>query len=169
MVVFVLLLLFFRFIHNLCFFILSIGQVRQFLNNQIHFQRWMLLNTFLQFSVNFFFLYYVSVFGSLNYIIFRDSKIAKKFKCARTKTSSVLNEAITPSLRMYLVDQLSKEPYALVNDCSSDSVLKKWMLYVLWYFTWEDSKRSSSGFTFVLPLVTAVQLKRPSLNQLILS
>ena len=85
----------------------------------------MLLNTFLQFSVNFFFLYYVSVFGSLNYIIFRDSKIAKKFKCARTKTSSVLNEAITPSLRMYLVDQLSKEPYALVNDCSSDSVLKK--------------------------------------------
>ena len=125
MVVFVLLLLFFRFIRNLCFFILSIGQVHQFLNNQIHFQRWMLLNTFLQFSVNFFFLYYVSIFGSLNYIIFRDSKIAKKFKCARTKTSSVLNEAITPNLRMYLVDQLSKEPYALVNDRWSDSGVKK--------------------------------------------
>ena len=38
-----------------------------------------------------------------------DSKIAKKFACARTKTSSVLNEAIMPSLKKYLVDQFSKE------------------------------------------------------------
>ena len=38
-----------------------------------------------------------------------DSKIAKKFACARTKTSSVLNEAIMSSLKKYLVDQFSKE------------------------------------------------------------
>ena len=36
-----------------------------------------------------------------------------------------MNEAITANLRMYLVDQLSKEPYALVNDCSSESDVKK--------------------------------------------
>ena len=37
------------------------------------------------------------------------------------KTSSVLNEAIMSSLKIYLFDQLSKEPYALVNDGSSDT------------------------------------------------
>ena len=42
--------------------------------------------------------------------------MTKKFACARTFCSSVLNEAIMHSLKKYLVDQLSIEPFVLVND-----------------------------------------------------
>ena len=56
-------------------------------------------------------------------IISLDSKIAKKFACAKIKTSSVLNKAIMPSLKKYLVDKYSKELYALVNGSSSDTNL----------------------------------------------
>ena len=58
-------------------------------------------------------------------IMFPGWKTAKKFACARTKTSSVLNETIMPSLKNYLVDQLSKDPYTFVNGVSSDTDVKK--------------------------------------------
>ena len=58
-------------------------------------------------------------------IMFPYLKIAKNFACTRTKTSLVFNVVIMRSLKKYLVHWLSKEPYALVNDGSSDADIKK--------------------------------------------
>ena len=57
--------------------------------------------------------------------MFPDWKTAKRFARARTKISSVLNETIMPSLKRYLVDQLSKDTYTFVNGVSSDTDAKK--------------------------------------------
>ena len=57
--------------------------------------------------------------------MFPDWKTAKTFARARTKISSVLNETIMPSLKRYLVDQLSKDTYTFVNGVSSDTDAKK--------------------------------------------
>ena len=53
--------------------------------------------------------------------MFPDSKIAQNFKCSRTKTTCILNEAMMPALKLSLKEQ----PYALVNDGTSDTELKK--------------------------------------------
>ena len=57
--------------------------------------------------------------------MFPDWKTAKRFARARTKISSVLNETIMPSLKRYLVDQLSKDTYTFVNGVSSDTDAEK--------------------------------------------
>ena len=47
---------------------------------------------------------------------FPDSKIAKSFKCGRTKSTCILNNALAPDLKDYIVDYMLTKPYSLVND-----------------------------------------------------
>ena len=52
--------------------------------------------------------------------MFPDSNIAKNFRCKRTKTTCILNKALYPRIKTNLVEYMSENPYALVNDGSSD-------------------------------------------------
>ena len=54
-----------------------------------------------------------------------DSQIAKSFKCSRTKTKCIMNQAMRPLLRNELTEYMKEEPYSLLNDGSSDRGLKK--------------------------------------------
>lgn len=59
--------------------------------------------------------------------MFGDSKIAKTYACARTKTTCILNNAMMPELDSYITNYMSNKDnvYSLVNDGSSDTGLKK--------------------------------------------
>ena len=57
--------------------------------------------------------------------MFPDSKIAKKFGCARTKTTLILNGAMMPELKAYVVGRMQGSPYSLVNDGTSNTGIKK--------------------------------------------
>ena len=57
--------------------------------------------------------------------MFPDLKITKSFSCARTETNEILNGAILPELKSYVVSRMKAEPYSLVNDGTSDTRLKK--------------------------------------------
>ena len=57
--------------------------------------------------------------------MFPDSNIAKTFACAHTKTTCILNEANMPSLHDYIVSYMKTNPFALVNDGSSDTRISK--------------------------------------------
>ena len=59
--------------------------------------------------------------------MFSDSKIAKQYGCARTKTTCILNGAMMPELKKYLTGFTSDKSniHSLVNDGSSDTGLKK--------------------------------------------
>ena len=57
--------------------------------------------------------------------LFPDSKIAKNFKCSRTKTTCIMNQAMRPLLRNELTEYMKEEPFSLLNDGSSDTGLKK--------------------------------------------
>lgn len=58
-------------------------------------------------------------------VMFPDSKIAKKFSCARTKTTQILNGAMMPLIKSYVIGQMKSVPFSLVNDGTSDTGLKK--------------------------------------------
>ena len=57
--------------------------------------------------------------------IFPDSKIAKGFSAARTKTSCIMNMALRPHFESILVGQMKSEPFALAIDGSNDNDLQK--------------------------------------------
>lgn len=57
--------------------------------------------------------------------IFPDSKIAKGYACARTKTTNVLNGAMAPFCKKELITAMKKNPFSLAIDASSDTGLKK--------------------------------------------
>jgi len=57
--------------------------------------------------------------------VFPDSKIAKGFSCARTKTTCIMNMALRPYLESVLIDQMKSQPFALAIDGSNDSGLQK--------------------------------------------
>jgi hypothetical protein len=57
--------------------------------------------------------------------MFPDSQIAKQFKCCRTKTTSILNEAIRPQLKAQLVSHMKENPFTFCHDGSSDTSIKK--------------------------------------------
>ena len=52
--------------------------------------------------------------------MFPDSNIAKNFRCRCTKTTCILNNALYPKVKSDLVEYMSENPYALVNDGSCD-------------------------------------------------
>ena len=53
-------------------------------------------------------------------VMFPDSNIAKNFRCRRTKTTCMLNNALYPKIKSNLIEYMSENPYALANDGSSD-------------------------------------------------
>ena len=57
--------------------------------------------------------------------MFPDSAIPKKFGCARTKTTQILNGAMIPALQKYLVNYMKTQPFNLTNDGTSDTSIKK--------------------------------------------
>ena len=57
--------------------------------------------------------------------MFPDSAIAKKFGCARTKTTQILNGAMMPALQKYLVNYMKTQPFSLTNDGTSDTGVNK--------------------------------------------
>ena len=57
--------------------------------------------------------------------IFPDSKIAKGFASARTKTTCILNMALRPHYESALVQQMKDEPFSIATDGSNDNGLQK--------------------------------------------
>ena len=57
--------------------------------------------------------------------MFPDSKIAQKFRCARTKTAAISNNAIHPVLHESLVTYMQNRSFSICNDGPSDSGIKK--------------------------------------------
>ena len=58
--------------------------------------------------------------------MFPDSKIAKNFACACTNTTTqILNDAMMPELKSYIVSQMKEEHISFVNDGSSNTGLKR--------------------------------------------
>ena len=56
--------------------------------------------------------------------MFPDSSIAKKYSCARTKTTSILNGAMAPEMKATLVELMKMEPFSICIDGSNDNDLK---------------------------------------------
>lgn len=52
--------------------------------------------------------------------IFPDSKIAKSYGAARTKTTSILNHAMKPHFKEKLVKAMKEEPFSMCTDGSND-------------------------------------------------
>ena len=78
--------------------------------------------------------------------MFPDSKIVKSFKCSHTKTTSILNEAIYPTLRSNLVSYMTENPFSIVNDGSNDSGLSKMNPVCVYIFDIERSKQVEFKF-----------------------
>lgn len=57
--------------------------------------------------------------------IFPDSKIAKGFSAARTKTTCIMNMALRPYFESILVAHMKEHPFALAIDGSNDTGLQK--------------------------------------------
>ena len=78
--------------------------------------------------------------------VFPDSQIAQQFKCCKTKTTSILNEAIHPQLRAQLVSHMSENPFSFCHDGSSDTSIKKRNPVCITIFEASSSKRVESNF-----------------------
>ena len=57
--------------------------------------------------------------------MFPDSKVVENSRCGRTKTTAILNEAMKPAIKSELLNYMLEQPFALINDWSSDTGLKK--------------------------------------------
>ena len=57
--------------------------------------------------------------------IFPDSKIAREFSSARTKTTCIINRALQPYFEQVLVTQMKSQPFTLAIDGSNDTGLRK--------------------------------------------
>ena len=78
--------------------------------------------------------------------MFPDSKIAKQFKCSRTKTTCILNQAMRPLLRNELTEYMKEQPFALINDGSSDTGLQKMNAVAVQIFDVTRSKKVECKF-----------------------
>ena len=63
--------------------------------------------------------------SSLTRHCFPDSKIARSYSCARTKSSCILNGAIYPDLQQSLVKQMQQSVISLSTDGCNDQNLEK--------------------------------------------
>lgn len=59
--------------------------------------------------------------GHLQKNSFPDSKIAKNYQCARTKTVCILNHSQAPHLKDELVTTMKRKPFCLSVDVSNDT------------------------------------------------
>ena len=57
--------------------------------------------------------------------IFSDSKIAKGYAAARTKTTCVLNGSLAPHFKTSLISTIKSQPFSIAIDGSNDSGLEK--------------------------------------------
>ena len=78
--------------------------------------------------------------------MFPDSKIAKNFRCGRTKRPAILNEAMKPSIKSELLNYMLKKPFALINDGSSASKLKKMNVLCVYIFDVSRNTRVACKF-----------------------
>ena len=66
--------------------------------------------------------------------IFPDSKIAKGYAAACTKTTYILNGSIAPYFKATLVDVMKSQPFSIAIDGSNDSGLEKMNLLTFLFF-----------------------------------
>lgn len=59
--------------------------------------------------------------GALLKECLKDSKTAQEYKCVRTKSSCIVNEALAPHFMSELVVQMREGPYTLITDGSNDT------------------------------------------------
>ena len=78
--------------------------------------------------------------------MFPDSRIAKNFRCRRTKTTTILNEAMKPAIKSELLNYMFEQPFALINDGSSDTGLKKMNALCVYIFDVSRSMRAECKF-----------------------
>ncbi|KAJ3596187.1 hypothetical protein NHX12_002596 [Muraenolepis orangiensis] len=64
-------------------------------------------------------------FSPLRKECFKDSPTAQNYKCARTKTMCIINEAEAPHFRKELVMKMRKNPFTLITDGSNDTGREK--------------------------------------------
>lgn len=55
---------------------------------------------------------------------FIDSQIAKDYKCAHTKTTCIINKAVTPHIKNVLVMKMKDNPNTIITDGSRKSHTK---------------------------------------------
>lgn len=58
---------------------------------------------------------------------FKDSKTAQDYRCAKTKTTAIINEAIAPHIINNLIEKMKTSPYTLITDGSNDTGIAKIM------------------------------------------
>ena len=56
--------------------------------------------------------------------MFPDSEIAKKFSCARTKTTAIVKKALAPHFTQRVIESMSSSPFSLLMDESNDKTVK---------------------------------------------
>ena len=81
--------------------------------------------------------------------MFPDSNIAKGFACGHTKTTCILNKAMMPNLKSYLLTYMRNEPFSLVNYGTSDTGLKKMNAACAMIFDINASKKVGAFFNFI--------------------
>ena len=83
--------------------------------------------------------------------MFPDSAITKKFGCARTKTTQILNGAMMPALQKHLVAYMKTQPFSLTNDGTSDTGIKKMNATCALIFDVRTSKEVEMNFYNMCP------------------
>ena len=78
--------------------------------------------------------------------MFPDSKIAKGFKCGRTKTTCILKNAIAPSAREPVIANLSSELFSIIVDESTDRGDDKQMAVIVKYYDNQQLKTVSKFY-----------------------
>ena len=78
--------------------------------------------------------------------MFPDFKIAKNFKCSRTTSTCILNEAMKPALESSLVGYMMEGPFSLVNDGTNGTAIKKMNALCALIFDVNNSKRVEFKF-----------------------
>lgn len=56
---------------------------------------------------------------------FKDSKTAQEYRCARTKSSCIVNKALAPYFTDELVAKMKVAPYTLITDDSNDTSISQ--------------------------------------------
>ena len=79
-------------------------------------------------------------------VMFSDSNIAKNFRCRHTKTTCILNNTLYTKIKSDLVECMSENPYALVNDGSSDCGPSKMNPFCVYIFDVKRSKQVEFKF-----------------------
>ena len=75
-----------------------------------------------------------------------DSKIAKNFKCSRTKCTCILNKAMKSALKSSLIEYMMEGPFSLVSDETCDTANKKMNALCALSFNINNSKHVELKF-----------------------